>query len=410
MRFFLFFVTALFFWNTSMGQRCATTQYLLEHPIPIRSATTPTDGSGGRDTLPNQIITVPVVVHVLYNVSDQNISDAQVLSQITSLNNDFRRLNADTVNTPAPFKSVAADARIQFCLAKTDPNGNYTTGIIRKYTTQTTFLADDEMKFDSTGGDNAWDRTKYLNIWVCNLFGRVLGYAVMPGGPANTDGIVIQYDAFGTIGNVIYPFNDGRTTTHEIGHWLGLRHVWGDAICGDDGIADTPPQETYSTGCPTFPRTSSCSINPYGDMFMNYMDFTNDACMNMFTHDQVLEMRGMFALGGYRNSFLNASACDSSTQEGPTPSDTASGKLPPVEAVSIKVFPNPFIDQIFISSDNSSDLIGMTAKLYDVTGKLYKVQVLGAKENILYVFNLPGGMYFLKLEGNNNTSIFKLIK
>ncbi len=407
---FIFTILVLLFASGVSAQRCATTQYLLEHPISLRPAT-PTSFIGERDTLPNQIINVPVVVHVLYNNSAQNISDAQIKSQIASLNNDFRRMNADTVNTPAPFKGVAADVRIQFCLAKVDTNGNYTTGIIRKYTPETLFQADDGMKFSAQGGDDAWDRTKYLNIWVCNLFGRMLGYAVMPGGPANTDGIVIQYDAFGTTGNVVAPFNKGRTTTHEVGHWLGLRHIWGDAVCGDDGIADTPPQETYTTGCPNFPRTSSCSINPFGDMFMNYMDFTNDACMNMFTHDQALEMRGQFAIGGFRNSFLNATACDSSlAQGGPAGSDTTNPKIVLASQLSWSVYPNPFVDQIHIQSQDGSDLIGKTAKLYDVTGKLYLVQVLQSQQNVIQVYNLPSGMYFLKVEGSDNTQIFKLIK
>ncbi len=316
------------------------------------------------DTLPNEIINIPVVVHVLYNNSTQNISDAQVISQIVSLNNDFRRRNADTINTPAPFKSVAADTRIQFCLAKVDPNGKYTTGIIHKYTTETQFVADDAMKFSSQGGDDAWDASKYLNIWVCNLFGRTLGYAVLPGSPAEKDGVVIQYDVFGTIGYLTSPFNKGRTATHEIGHWLGLKHLWGDSDCGDDGIADTPPQEGSNSGCPSFPHMSSCSINSYGDMFMDYMDFTNDACMNMFTKGQTTEMRSLFAKGGPRNSFLNSIACDSANAEGgPLPKDT--GKL------KITLYPNPFNSVINIASNKDNEVVGRILKLYDISGNLY---------------------------------------
>jgi hypothetical protein len=321
------------------------------------------------------------------------------------LNNDYRRLNADTANTPAPFKNIAADTRIAFCLAKVDPNGKYTSGIIHKYTTSGLFLSNDEMKFSSTGGDDAWDSKKYLNIWVCNLFGRTLGYAVMPGGPANKDGIVIQYNVFGTTGTVTSPFNKGRTTTHEVGHWLGLRHLWGDAVCGDDGIADTPPQQTNSTNCPTFPHTSSCSINFYGDMFMSYMDFTDDACMNMFTQGQKNEMRSLFALGNTRNSFLNSSVCDSSlAQGGPLPQDTITSNI------AISVYPNPFSNHIIISCKNPAEIMGKTVKLYDVTGKLFAVQILQSQKTSITVNYLPSGMYFLKIEGGNKPQVFKLIK
>ena len=285
-----------------MPQRCATNEYIKAKGASVESAlTSGISLNGGRDTLNNEVIVIPVVVHVLYHTAIQNISDEQVLSQIRVLNNDYRRLNADTINTPFPFKNVAADTRLVFCLAKVDPNGRYTPGIIRKHTNEEVFLADDAMKFSSSGGDNAWDSKKYLNIWVCNLFGRTLGYSVYPGGPADKDGVVIKCDVFGTTANVAAPYNKGRTATHEIGHWLGLKHLWGDADCGDDGIDDTPTQQTYNNYCPSFPHTSSCSINLYGDMFMNFMDFTDDACLNMFTQGQKNRMRSTFALGEPNN-------------------------------------------------------------------------------------------------------------
>ena len=251
------FIFTVFFWclvlNT-MAQRCGTLDYIKKQNFSTTPTNT-TDETAGRDTLKNEVIVIPVVVHILYHTPQQNISNEQVLSQLEVLNNDYRRLNADAVNTPASFKNIAADTRIVFCLVKTDPNGKYTPGIIHKYTKEELFLSDDEMKFSSSGGDDAWDSQKYLNIWVCNLFGRTLGYSVLPGGPANKDGVVIQYNAFGTIGAASAPFNKGRTTTHEIGHWLGLKHLWGDAVCGDDDIADTPPQQTNNSGCPLFPHT-----------------------------------------------------------------------------------------------------------------------------------------------------------
>ncbi|RYY42807.1 MAG: zinc metalloprotease, partial [Chitinophagaceae bacterium] len=265
-----------------------------------------------RDTSVNEIITIPVVVHVLFNSAGQNISDAQVLSQIDVLNRDFRLLNTDRDNIPAAFKSIAADARIMFCLAKVDPAGRPTTGILRRYTTLPAYRVADDMKFKAKAGSDAWDSKNYLNIWVCAMQGRTMGYATPPGGDPAKDGVVINYDVFGNKGTLRRDFNQGRTATHEIGHWLGLKHIWGDDDCGDDEVWDTPRQTSYNFGCPVFPRKSYCSPNDNGDMFMNFMDLTNDACMYMFTNGQKQKMRAQFAINGQRNSFLRSYRCDGS--------------------------------------------------------------------------------------------------
>ena len=316
-----------------------------------------------RDTLAGEVINVPVVVHILYKDPSQNISDAQVLSQIESLNKDFRRLNSDKSNTPSVFANVAADTKINFCLARIDPRGRPTNGIIRKYTNTTSFLVNDDMKFSAAGGDDAWNSKQYLNIWVCNLFGRNLGYATFPGGPAERDGIVILSSAFGIKGNVSAPYDKGRTVTHETGHWLGLKHIWGDADCGSDDVADTPPQKAYSNGCPSFPHTSSCSVNSYGDMFMNYMDFSDDACMNIFTLGQAVKMRSAFASTGWRNAFLSAYQCDSSQiQDGPLPKDTVK------TSISISVYPNPVVNQLTLEIKNPDTKIH-EMRIFSMLGK-----------------------------------------
>lgn len=404
---FTFTFFCIFFAFYATAQRCGTTEYaklnLISRPF---GTIIPSPKTASRDTLKDEVIVIPVVVHVLFNNQEQNISDQQALSQIDALNKDYRRMNADTANTPAPFKNVAADTRIVFCLAKVDPQGKNTTVIIRKYTKESIFLADDAMKFSSSGGDDAWDATKYLNIWVCNLFGRTLGYAVLPGSPANRDGVVMKYNVFGTTGAVIAPYNKGRTATHEIGHWLGLRHLWGDNNCGDDGIADTPPQQAGNNYCPTFPHLSSCSINGSGDMFMNYMDFTDDACMNLFTQGQKTAMRSLFALGNPRNSFLNSSVCDSSNAQG--------GPLPVVDdnndSLVITTYPNPFYNEITIVSKSATAIVGKVLKLYNVTGKLFTTQILQSQKTVLHVNNLPSGIYFLKIEGGKKPFICKVIK
>lgn len=237
--------------------------------------------------------TIPVVVHVLYNTPDQNISDAQIRSQIDVLNRDFRKKNPDVDGLPGVFKPLAADARIEFVLASVDPSGKPTSGVTRTATTIAGFGADDRMKATATGGIDAWRSDRYLNLWVCNLTGGLLGYAQFPGGPAATDGVVINTTAFGTLGTARSPFNLGRTATHEVGHWLNLRHIWGDddnGCSGDDFVSDTPNQAGPNMGKPVFPKVT-CNNGPNGDLFMNYMDYTDDAAMFMFTTGQVIRMQ-----------------------------------------------------------------------------------------------------------------------
>ncbi len=263
------------------------------------------------------VYTIPVVVHVLYNTSAQNISQAQIQSQIDVLNADYQLLNADASNVPSAFSGLKADAQIQFCLAQRDPSGVATTGIIRKSTTKTSFSADnDDAKSNSTGGSAPWPAGQYLNIWIVpgiTSGGQpgILGYAQFPGGPAGTDGVVIGYNYFGTTGTAQAPFNKGRTGTHEVGHWLNLRHIWGDdgtGCSGSDLVGDTPNQGDENYGCPSFPQIS-CSNGSNGDLFMNYMDYTDDACMYMFTTGQKTRMHAVLTSGGARASLQSSLGC-----------------------------------------------------------------------------------------------------
>lgn len=400
----IFTLLCLGIMNFVLAQRCVTYEYLKNYPVNknILQRTQSPD-MPGRDTLDNEVITIPVVIHVLYNDQSENISDAQILSQITALNNDYRKRNSDTVNTPQPFRAVAADMRIQFCLAKVDPQGRVTSGIIRKFTKTENFLADDAVKFSSKGGDDAWDANRYLNIWVCNLLGRTLGYGVLPGGPIERDGVVIKYSVFGTMGVLMEPYTKGRTATHEIGHWLGLRHLWGDEECGDDGIADTPPQEAANSHCPLFPHLSFCSINSFGDMFMNFMDLTDDGCMNLFTSGQKMQARKIFALGGPRNSFLNSTECDASNADAGPIDNT--GKT----VVQIATYPNPFTNTLTITSVNEQ-ILGKQIKIYDIAGKLFISQMIQTQKTILQVSNLAAGIYIMKIENENEPLVYKLLK
>lgn len=255
-----------------------------------------------------------------------NISDAQIQSQIAVLNEDFRRLNADRFNTPAAFAGVASDPNIEFRLACVDPNDNNTNGIHRVQTNINSFTVvvnangsineqASRIKFTAQGGTNAWATDRYLNIWVCNISpdvnGQLLGYAQFPFDfttSPNTDGVVILNTAFGRVGNLRFQYDQGRTTTHEVGHWLNLFHIWGDdgaACSGSDQCGDTPNQGgANQSNCPGFPHVS-CTNAPNGDMFMNYMDYTIDGCKNIYTQDQTNRMRAVFASGGPRFSFIN---------------------------------------------------------------------------------------------------------
>ncbi|WP_377714513.1 M43 family zinc metalloprotease [Pseudofulvibacter geojedonensis] len=252
------------------------------------------------------IYTIPVVVHVYHKGeavgTGTNVSDAVINSQITVLNQDFRRMTGTPGHNTNP---VGADTEIQFCLAKVDPNGAATTGITRRqgiagsYTTGT---------FDAEKPNSQWDPTKYLNIWVADLGASLLGYAQFPhangvisgmtggyaGGNSNTDGVVMGPNYFGssdiTTVSGSAPYDKGRTTTHEVGHWLGLKHITGDSACGNDECADTPTQENQSNQAVGCNPTTTCGSQ---DMIQNYMDYTNDACMNIFTQDQTARMRAI---------------------------------------------------------------------------------------------------------------------
>ena len=260
----------------------------------------------GFAALAPRVRTIPTVVHVVHKTAAQNISDAQIKSQIKILNDDFRKLNADASKIPGPFKPLAADCNIQFKLATKDVFGSASTGITRTKTNKASFSFDDKVKSSKTGGADPWPARRYLNIWVCNLGGGLLGYAQFPGGPSATDGVVILSSAFGDTGTAADPFDLGRTTTHEVGHWLNLFHIWGDdgtGCKGSDHCADTPNQASENYGKPTFPHVS-CKNGPNGDLFMDYMDYVDDDAMFMFTKGQAMRMNA--ALNGPRKRLFQA--------------------------------------------------------------------------------------------------------
>eukprot|EP01114_Cavostelium_apophysatum_P010343 TRINITY_DN2394_c0_g2_i1.p1 TRINITY_DN2394_c0_g2~~TRINITY_DN2394_c0_g2_i1.p1 ORF type:complete len:397 (+),score=100.86 TRINITY_DN2394_c0_g2_i1:17-1207(+) len=247
------------------------------------------------------IYTIPVVFHIIYNTQAQNLDEEVIADQLARLNIDFRRWN-DQTETVSSFEDLEADTGIQFIFAETDPNGQATEGITRTQTSSTSFDPDyDLMKFTSSGGHDAWNTSKYMNVWVCNLSGGVLGFASLPGGAGqDTDGVVITTGGFGAGDNAMASYNLGRTLTHEAGHWFNLHHPWGDTegdCSEDDFVTDTPQTVGPNDGCDL--TASSCSnLN----MVQNYMDYTVDSCMTLFTVGQVARMRVEVDAGGGRRS------------------------------------------------------------------------------------------------------------
>lgn len=350
------------------------------------------DISSANAKLTDDIYVIPVVVHIVYQTESQNLDDLRVFTQINILNEDFRRLNPDTINTPAPFVSVAADCKIEFCLASFDQFGNPTTGIIRTHTDTSEWLLSfsELVKNTALGGDDAWPSSSYLNIWVCNLQNGILGYAVSPGSPESVDGIVIDYKNFGMADITSQPYHLGRTSTHEVGHWLGLSHTWGDdggSCAGDDGCEDTPDQSGPTYSCPEFDLTDTCSPIFPGVMFQNYMDYTDDDCMNIFTVNQKNIMRSVMET--YRASMLvSAAGCNDIP---PLPGDVA----------ELLIFPVPTNGLFTISVKNFLGTQNtMEIKIYNSLGQMIVQAKPEPAINVAQFFDLhglPAGCYFVNV-------------
>ena len=353
----------------------------------IELTTSQQTGNASRPTQGN-VIRIPVVIHVLYHYPGEMdyVTEAKAIEQIEILNKCFRRTNADTVQTPAVFRPFAADCEIEFQLAISDPMRKNTSGIVKKYSPIEEWQANDNMKFSSQMGDDAWDPDSYLNIWVCNLQ-QVAGYASVPGGLAAKDGVVLDFSVFGPNATV-EGLNLGKTLVHEVGHWLNLKHLWGDDYCGDDGVADTPVQGGYNYGCPTGSHIT-CNNGPYGDMYMNYMDFTNDACVNMFTIGQKNRMRALFGTGGPRVRLLSsAGLLPPLIFESPLPPDIPRWLRP-------QIFPNPASRELTIDLSYDVRWVGKLLTVTNMQGQVVMRIPVTNRVQIINISSLQQGLYVL---------------
>lgn len=254
------------------------------------------------------IYTIPIVFHIVLN-NPNSVTDAQIQAQLDTLNKDYFGANGDSVKIPSWFKPLFGKSGIQFCLAQQTPDGVNTTGIERITTTQTLFSIDDQVKHSSTLGANIWSSEKYFNVWICNLPSGLLGYSTFPDdGLVDEQGVVIDYRSLpgGTSTN----YNTGKTLVHETGHYFNLYHIWGDdngSCSGTDYVDDTPNQADTTSGCYEGIKTDICTPAGSGVMYQNYMDYTYDACMVMFTNQQVTRMET--ALVELRSSLLTSNGC-----------------------------------------------------------------------------------------------------
>ncbi|MBN1185725.1 MAG: T9SS type A sorting domain-containing protein [Bacteroidales bacterium] len=410
------------------------------------------------------VITIPVVVHIVL-ANPNSITDAQVVSQINSLNRDYRNTNTET--PPSEFQDEDTDTEVEFRLANIDPSGNNTSGITRTVlagcfgdTDCNGTIDNENHKFTSQGGHDIWDRNRYLNIWVTNLCCGILGYSTFPGDAANLDGVTIGNNCFGIAATNNPDFNQGRTAVHEIGHWLNLFHIWGDdgtACSGTDNVDDTPNQAGPNFGCPSHPHTS-CSSH---DMFMNYMDYVDDDCMFMFSNGQGTRVNatidnnrssirsivltetitsGTHSLVAdnfiWANNEINSGAdvtycADNkillqtgfhakkgskfhaikggcSSLKSAKLSNSVGAYVNLQEKLDIEIFPNPSTGIFNIHIQSSLDQ-QLSFDVYNNLGKLITKGVLESNEGTIDISNQRSGIYFAKIKCGDKLEIIKLI-
>lgn len=365
----LVLLSAIFLSSFSQIQRCSTDEYV-EFLKSKGSYNYHTHRINTNDNY-NGNYSIPVVVHVLYNTDDQNISDERIFSQIETLNNDYNASNIELADVPEEFQDVIGNVGFNFFLTQEDINGSPFSGINRVYTDVDSFLGfSDDMKKSDQGGVDPWSTDCFLNIWVCNLSGNTLGFATMPDIVSDDlDGVVIDYEFFGVDLSSSSAYNLGKTGTHEIGHYFDLEHPFNGGCSDWDGCSDTPSISSPTYGCPSYPQ-SSCQTN---NMSMNFMDYTDDACMSMFTICQAQKMQS--ALLNYRSGLIE---CGVSLE----------GYVNPLNLI----YPNPVEDLLCVAKNKNSLIV-----IYDLYGRdLLSMHMYD--DNCLDVSYLASGSYLLSID------------
>lgn len=348
-----------------------------------------------------EVIRIPVVVHVIHNQANNailgtNISDEQIYSQIKVLNEDYRR---KTGTMGFNSNTIGADTEIEFFLANIDPDGKPTSGITRSYTVKSSFNIINDNDRLAMSNLSFWDSNKYLNIWVAPFSSGYIGYGEFPFAETvegldseadeNLDGVYIDYTTFGkkigTNTKGLYSF--GRTATHEIGHWLGLYHTWGDERCGTDYVADTPQAAAANGGSVCKDVFSSCTGTRTRNLIEDYMDYSPDSCMNIFTQGQKDRMRAALDFSKRRRRVVNF----------------AKFQLPTSTTLQATIFPNPTVTsniqvQVLLPTFQDFDI-----KILDIFGReIYTESFVDLPSTVvtLKTKDLHPGNYILKVTSN----------
>ncbi|OQP61709.1 hypothetical protein A3860_31075 [Niastella vici] len=346
------------------------------------------------------VIYIPVVFHVVLT-NPAVITDAQIQAQLNVLNKDFAGMNSDSVNIPAAFKPLFGKSQIQFKLAQRTPGNEPSKGIVRVTAARSVYSTfDTSLKYSTLGGDDAWDPNRFLNVWITNLSGGyVLGYSTLPGSsvPAE-EGIAIHYATLPA--DSLTPINRGRTLTHEAGHFFYLYHIWGDenGCTGTDFVDDTPNQATLTSGCPGGVMvTDGCSPAAPGILYQDYMDYTDDACMCLFTWGQVARMET--ALNNYHAGYYTSNGADPV----PNPNLISKGFMvtpnPATDAITVQFYPYPLTLKAIILYNSAGQKIGEQVARENGTGQ--------------YTFNMSRfapGVYFVQAICSDKKLMQKVIK
>ncbi len=384
MRYFIFISLIFIFHNTSFSQICG---------FKPKDAVRIDDILRGHanDIGLREAITIPVIVHVVRHSTDEIVSDATILSQISILNRDFNAKNGDIQNVPTEFKDRIANVGIHFCLVSKDSMGQPHTGIIRVNTPVKAIGLKDSLFSNKLGGSTAWNTAKYFNIWVANTGEFITGTGSYPTQtPQTNEGVIVHPRYFGQ--NRTTKFGLGRVAVHEVGHYFGLYHTWGktrDSICVTDEVADTPPQKSYYESCPTYPQYS-CGVS---NMFMNFMDYVDDPCMLLFTNGQKARMLATVAL--FRKDLSQTKVCMPNLNK----------------SLNFTIYPNPTSGNLQMAWDLGINTEGGALCLVNTQGQQIINRPIGALTNELNLdlSRLPNGLYIMSIQILNHDIYFHKI-